>query len=33
MVKFGEWFGNAGDGVGELENENNRLSRVELRSF
>lgn len=33
MVEFGEWFGNVGDGVGGLENENNGLSKVELKSF
>lgn len=32
-VELGEWFGNASDGVGGLENENSGLSRVELRLF
>lgn len=35
-VEFGEWFSNAGNGFAEggvLENENNRLSCFELRSF
>lgn len=36
MVEFGEWLSNAGDGfaaIGRLENENNGLSCVELKSF
>lgn len=35
-IEFGEWFSNASDGFtesGGLENENNGLSCVELRSF
>lgn len=36
IVEFGEWFSNTDDGfarVGGLENENNGLSCVELKSF
>lgn len=33
MLEFGEWFDNVGDGIGGLENENSRLSRVELGLF